>query len=157
MGGVSSETCWASYKYEIKFWYTLASCWIFYVKHILSLCILRIISILSLSRLKNAWYLYCIEMLSARNKLFILQILVTRSSGFYWFPYTLFTTWSTQKMTSECHKYAADAAHVTHFRYKFCVHVLLLCWLLRQLYIPRPLIEHVCVRVPFPCRYCSYE
>jgi hypothetical protein len=30
MGGVSPETCWASYKYEIiKFWYTVASCWIF--------------------------------------------------------------------------------------------------------------------------------
>jgi hypothetical protein len=31
MGGVSPETCWASYKYEIKFWYTVASCWIFYI------------------------------------------------------------------------------------------------------------------------------
>ena len=31
MGGVSPETCWASYKYEIKFWYTVASCWIFYL------------------------------------------------------------------------------------------------------------------------------
>jgi hypothetical protein len=31
MGGVSPETCWASYKYEIKFWYTVASYWIFYV------------------------------------------------------------------------------------------------------------------------------
>jgi hypothetical protein len=31
MGGVSAETCWASYKYEIKFWYTVASCWISYV------------------------------------------------------------------------------------------------------------------------------
>jgi hypothetical protein len=31
MGGVSSETCWASYKYGIiKFWYTVASCWIFF-------------------------------------------------------------------------------------------------------------------------------
>jgi len=29
MGGVSPETCWASYKYEIKFWYTVASFWIF--------------------------------------------------------------------------------------------------------------------------------
>jgi hypothetical protein len=30
MGGVSPETCWASYNYEIiKFWYTVASCWIF--------------------------------------------------------------------------------------------------------------------------------
>jgi hypothetical protein len=30
MGGVSPETCWASYKYGIiKFWYILASCWIF--------------------------------------------------------------------------------------------------------------------------------
>jgi len=29
MGGVSPETCWASYKYEIiKFWYIVASCWI---------------------------------------------------------------------------------------------------------------------------------
>jgi len=25
MDGVSPETCWASYKYEIKFWYTVAS------------------------------------------------------------------------------------------------------------------------------------
>jgi hypothetical protein len=32
MGGVSPETCWAPYKYEIKFWYTAASCWIFFVK-----------------------------------------------------------------------------------------------------------------------------
>jgi hypothetical protein len=30
MGGVLPETCWASYKYEImKFWYIVASCWIF--------------------------------------------------------------------------------------------------------------------------------
>jgi hypothetical protein len=32
MGGVSPETCSASCKYEIKFWYTVASCWISYVK-----------------------------------------------------------------------------------------------------------------------------
>jgi hypothetical protein len=33
MGGVSPETCWASYKYGIiKFWYIVASCWIFYYK-----------------------------------------------------------------------------------------------------------------------------
>jgi len=32
MGGVSLETCWASYKYEmIKFWYIVASCWIIYL------------------------------------------------------------------------------------------------------------------------------
>ena len=30
MGGVSPETCWASYKCGIiKFWYIVASCWIF--------------------------------------------------------------------------------------------------------------------------------
>jgi len=30
MGGVSSETCWALYKYGIiKFWYIVAYCWIF--------------------------------------------------------------------------------------------------------------------------------
>jgi len=30
MGDVSPETCWASYKYGIiKFWYIVASCWIF--------------------------------------------------------------------------------------------------------------------------------
>jgi len=29
MGGVSPKTRRASYKYEIKFWYTVASCWIF--------------------------------------------------------------------------------------------------------------------------------
>jgi len=30
MGGVSPETCWASYKYVIiKLWYVVASCWIF--------------------------------------------------------------------------------------------------------------------------------
>ena len=30
MGGVSPETCWASYKYVIiKFWYIVVSCWIF--------------------------------------------------------------------------------------------------------------------------------
>jgi hypothetical protein len=34
MGGVSPETCWASYKHEIKkFWYTVASCWIFYMNY----------------------------------------------------------------------------------------------------------------------------
>jgi hypothetical protein len=33
MGDVSPETCWASYKYEIKFWYTVASCWIFYTNY----------------------------------------------------------------------------------------------------------------------------
>ena len=35
MGGVPPETCWASYKYEIKLWYTVASCWIFLCKFIL--------------------------------------------------------------------------------------------------------------------------
>ena len=31
MGGVSPETCWASYKYGIiKVWYIIASCWIFF-------------------------------------------------------------------------------------------------------------------------------
>jgi hypothetical protein len=33
IGGVSPETCWASRKYEIKFWYTVASCWIFFVNY----------------------------------------------------------------------------------------------------------------------------
>ena len=34
MGGVSPETCWASYKYGIiKFWYSVASCWIFLYKN----------------------------------------------------------------------------------------------------------------------------
>jgi len=33
MGGVSPETCWASYKYVIiKFWYIVAPCWIFLYK-----------------------------------------------------------------------------------------------------------------------------
>jgi len=36
MGSVSPETCWASYKYEIKFWYTVGSCWIFNVNYTLS-------------------------------------------------------------------------------------------------------------------------
>jgi len=32
LGGVPPETCWASYKYGIiKFWYIVASCWIFFV------------------------------------------------------------------------------------------------------------------------------
>ena len=32
MGGVSPETCWASYKYVIiKCWYIVASCWFFYM------------------------------------------------------------------------------------------------------------------------------
>jgi len=34
MGGVWPETCWVLYKYEIKFWYTVASCWISYVNYI---------------------------------------------------------------------------------------------------------------------------
>jgi hypothetical protein len=33
LGGVSPETRWASYKYEIKFWYTVASCWIFFMNY----------------------------------------------------------------------------------------------------------------------------
>ena len=33
MGGVSPETRRASYKYEIKFSYTVASCWIFYMNY----------------------------------------------------------------------------------------------------------------------------
>jgi len=33
MSGVSPETCCASYKYEIKFWVTVASCWIFFVNY----------------------------------------------------------------------------------------------------------------------------
>jgi hypothetical protein len=33
MGGVSPETCWASHKYAIKFWYTVASCWIFFLNY----------------------------------------------------------------------------------------------------------------------------
>jgi len=41
MGGVSPETSWASYKYEIKFWYTVTSCWISHVKELVcySVCI----------------------------------------------------------------------------------------------------------------------
>ena len=36
MGGVSPETCWASYKYGIiKFWYIVASCWIFSLWNVL--------------------------------------------------------------------------------------------------------------------------
>jgi hypothetical protein len=35
MGGVSPETCSASCKYEIKFWYTVASCWISSVNYIM--------------------------------------------------------------------------------------------------------------------------
>jgi len=32
MGGVSPETCWASYRYGIiKFWYIVASCWFFFM------------------------------------------------------------------------------------------------------------------------------
>ena len=30
MGSVLPETCWASYKSEVKFWHTVASCWIFF-------------------------------------------------------------------------------------------------------------------------------
>jgi hypothetical protein len=33
MGGILPETCWASYKYEIKFRYTVESCWIFLVNY----------------------------------------------------------------------------------------------------------------------------
>ena len=36
MGGVSPETRWASYKYGIiKFWYVVASCWIFFLWNVL--------------------------------------------------------------------------------------------------------------------------
>jgi hypothetical protein len=37
MGGVSPETCWASYKSEIKFLCTVGSCWISYVSHTMML------------------------------------------------------------------------------------------------------------------------
>jgi len=30
MGGVSPKTCWASFKYGIKFWYNVAPCWVFF-------------------------------------------------------------------------------------------------------------------------------
>jgi hypothetical protein len=33
MDAVSPETCWASYKYEIKFWYIVTSCCIFYMNY----------------------------------------------------------------------------------------------------------------------------
>jgi hypothetical protein len=33
MGGLSPKTCWASHKYEIKFWYTVAPCQIFYMNY----------------------------------------------------------------------------------------------------------------------------
>ena len=37
MGGVSPETCWASYKYGIiKFWYIVTSCWFFFMNCILN-------------------------------------------------------------------------------------------------------------------------
>jgi len=53
MGGVSPKTCRASYKYEIKFWYTVASCWIFYVnytmKHGSTQCMLLLRSLTLLS------------------------------------------------------------------------------------------------------------
>jgi len=36
VGSVSPETCWASYKYGIiKFWYIVASCWIFLYEFIM--------------------------------------------------------------------------------------------------------------------------
>jgi hypothetical protein len=40
MGGVSPETSWASCKYGIiKFWYIIASCWIFFYElHTQVLC-----------------------------------------------------------------------------------------------------------------------
>jgi hypothetical protein len=38
MGGVLSKTCWDSYKYGIiKFWYIVASCWIFFMNALLLL------------------------------------------------------------------------------------------------------------------------
>ena len=37
MGGVSPKTCWALYKYKIKFWYTVASCWIYYMNYFVEL------------------------------------------------------------------------------------------------------------------------
>ena len=33
LGGVSPETCWATYKCEIKCWYTVAFCWIFFANY----------------------------------------------------------------------------------------------------------------------------
>jgi hypothetical protein len=46
MAGVSPETCWASYKYEIKFWYTVASCCISYMKVIDCFKIRRVADVL---------------------------------------------------------------------------------------------------------------
>ena len=46
MGGVSPETCWASYKYgKIKFWYSVATCWIFFMNYELWMKSLRQICI----------------------------------------------------------------------------------------------------------------
>jgi hypothetical protein len=36
IGGVSPETRWASYKYEIKFWCPVASCWIFCMNYVIA-------------------------------------------------------------------------------------------------------------------------
>jgi hypothetical protein len=48
MEGVSPETCWASYKYGIiKFWYIIASCWIFLYEMNACLNMCRLLSLLS--------------------------------------------------------------------------------------------------------------
>ena len=43
MGGVSPETCWASFQIRSnKFWYTVASCWVFHCKNCSSMRIQRV-------------------------------------------------------------------------------------------------------------------
>ena len=50
MGGVSPKICWASYKYGIiKFWYTVASSWIFLYEFSCILWVITVICPLSIS------------------------------------------------------------------------------------------------------------
>ena len=54
MGGVSPETCWASYKYGIiKFWYIVASCWIFLYEFYYDALIHEVKSVFNCFRCQN--------------------------------------------------------------------------------------------------------
>ena len=91
MGEVSPKTCWISYKYGIiKFWYIVASCWIFYHEKRNDLCfpfLYRIKHILTLAGyntevfLVNTWQYLTLRLLMSYIYIYI-YIWSTYSWGF---------------------------------------------------------------------------
>ena len=70
MGGVSPKTCWASYKYGIKFWYTIVSCWIFLCELYVKFGIVSILALCGRDRTVN--YCFCLQ--GGRRKNFQISV-----------------------------------------------------------------------------------